>query len=177
MRYFIVACILFVSVSAQGQSYIPDAAAKVNFKIKNFGSTVDGSFTGLRGKLEFIESDFPATKFEVTLDAKAIDTGIGIRDKHLRKKDYFDVTQFPVIQFTSTKVVKGKAGEGIVNGKLTIKNTTKEITFPFTYTITNGNPKFKGEFRLNRRDYEVGGNSISLADELTVILDIIFKKP
>lgn len=177
MRCIQIAFVLFISAGAHGQSYIPNTDSKVNFKIKNFGSAVDGSFTALKGTLEFNESDISATKFKVTLDANAIDTGIGMRDKHLRKEDYFDVKQFPVIQFSSTRVVEGNAGEGIITGQLTIKSITKEITFPFTYTITNDNLRFKGEFRLNRRDYRVGGNSISLADELKVILDVTFKKP
>ena len=177
MKLSFIACIFFVTLSAHGQAYIPNADAKVNFKIKNFGSTVDGSFTGLTGTLEFNENDFAGTKFKVSLDAKSIDTGIGMRDNHLRKSDYFDVSRFPVIEFSSTKVVKGNASEGIVTGKLTIKNITKEITFPFTFAISNGNPRFKGEFKLNRRDYAVGGSSISLADELMVILDVPFKKP
>ena len=177
MRHLFIAYIFFITISAHGQAYIPDSDTKVNFMIKNFGSTVDGSFTGLKGTLEFNENDFSATKFKVTLDAKSIDTGIGMRDNHLRKQDYFDVTRFPVIQFISTKVVRGSGGAGMITGKLTIKNITKEITFPFTFSVAKGNPLFKGEFKLNRRDYEVGGNSISLADELKVILDVPFKKP
>jgi len=177
MRQLFIACIFFATVSSHGQTYIPAADAKVNFKIKNFGSTVDGSFTGLTGALEFNENDFSGTKFKVSLNTKSIDTGIGMRDNHLRKSDYFDVSQFPVIEFSSTKVVKDNASEGIVTGKLTIKNITKEITFPFTFSIANGSPRFKGEFKLNRRDYAVGGSSISLADELMVILDVSFKKP
>lgn len=173
----LVGCIFFAIVSVRGQVFIPDVNTKVNFEIKNFGSIVNGSFTRLKGTLEFNENDFSGTKFKITLDANTIDTNIGMRDNHLRKQDYFDVTQFPVIQFSSTKVVKGNAGDGIVSGKLTIKNITKEITFPFTFSIANGSPRFKGEFRLNRRDYVVGGSSISLADELKVIIDVSFKKP
>ncbi len=168
---------VLATICAHGQTYIPNTDAKVNFKIKNFGSTVDGSFTGLKGILEFNEDDFSATKIKVTLDAKSIDTNIGMRDNHLRKESYFDVTRFPDIQFSSSKVVKVSASEGIVTGKLTIKKITKEITFPFTFSIANGNPRFKGEFKLNRRDYAVGGNSMSLSDDLKVILDILFKKP
>lgn len=177
MRQLFVACMFFVLLGAQGQTFVPDANTKVNFKIKNFGMNVDGSFTGLKGTLEFNIDDFSATKLKVTIDAKSINTGIGMRDDHLRKQEYFDVTRFPTIQFISTKIVKGNAGEGIITGKLTIKNVTKEISFPFTYAINNGSPRFKGEFKINRRDYQVGGNSMSLADELTVILDVPFKKP
>ena len=60
-------------------------------------------------------------------------------------------------------------------GKITIKGVTKEINFPFTSTAKNGGYLFEGSFKLNRRDFGVGGDSISLSDGLTVSLSIFAK--
>ena len=63
-----------------------------------------------------------------------------------------------------------------LTGTLTIKNTAKEISFPFIYSVSNGNPTFKGQFQINRRDFKVGGSSLTLADNLMVFLSVTSKK-
>jgi polyisoprenoid-binding protein YceI len=170
---FIHAIFILVSYSF-AQVYKPvDAESKVSFAIKNFGSTVEGTFKGLKGSITFDAANLATAQFDVNVNAATIDSGIGMRDNHLRKPDYFGVTDFPTIRFISTKVEKsGKINEAIVTGKLTIKKTTKEITFPFRYSQTNDVLQFIGEFKINRVDFSVGGNSFSLIDELIVFLDV-----
>jgi len=169
--FFFLVCLFS---EAYTQKYTPiDSESTVSFKIKNFGSTVDGSFKGLRGTINFDAFDLDNAKFDVTINAATIDTGIGMRDNHLRKSDYFDVATYSTIRFISTKVVpSAKPNEGVVTGKLTIKKTSKEISFPFTYKINNGAPQFIGEFQIDRKEYEVGGSSMTLADKLKVMLDV-----
>jgi polyisoprenoid-binding protein YceI len=151
-----------------------DETSRVEFKIKNFGSVVNGSFKGLQGKIQFDPSAPAAAVFDVTVDTNTIDTGIGMRDNHLRKPEYFHVKSYPRIRFVSTKIsTSGKPGEFIMTGNLIIKNTTREISFPFSYS---GTGLFKGQFQIDRRNYAVGGNSISLADNLTVYLNVMTKR-
>lgn len=174
MRSFISFLFIVLYSYVHAQIYAPvDATSEVSFKIKNFGSTVDGKFTGLKGTINFDASNPSTAIFDATIDVATIDTGIGMRDNHLRKPDYFDATEFPTIRFVSTKVEKsGKLNEAIVTGKLTIKRTTKEISFPFRYGETNGTLQLTGKFKINRKDFGVGTNSFSLADELIVLLDV-----
>lgn len=165
--------LLTIPVRAQVQALAPvDETSSVIFKIKNFGTTAEGSFKGLRGKIQFDVKDLTVSKFDITVDSKTIDTGIGMRDNHLRKKEYFGVDEFPQIQFLSTKVTSTKPGEGSATGLLTIKKITKEITIPFKFVVRNELPEFKGEFRINRRDFGVGGGSITLSDDVKVIFSI-----
>lgn len=174
MRHVLAGCFFVLTSFAAAQVYAPDDAnSKVVFKIKNFGSAVKGTFTGLRGKIIFDSASVLNTSFDVTINAATVDTGIGLRDNHLRKPDYFGVTQYPTIRFVSDKVKKsGKANQAVVTGRLTIKNTTREVSFPFSYSQIGGVVQFSGEFKIDRRDFEVGGNSISLSDEVTVSLSV-----
>jgi polyisoprenoid-binding protein YceI len=59
-----------------------------------------------------------------------------------------------------------------VFGNLTIKDVTQEVKFPFTVTPKDGGYLFEGEFKINRRDFGVGGRSFSMADELKVELSV-----
>ncbi len=159
-------------------SYMPtDDGSSIKFKIKNLGINVDGSFKGLNGHIEFDAAKPEQSKFDITLDANSINTGIGARDNHLRKETYFDVAKYPTLKFSATNVtIANTANTYIVYGNLTIKNITKAVNFPFTATAQNNGWLFKGEFKINRRDYGVGSSSFTLSDNLTVYLNVFAKK-
>lgn len=174
MKFLLALVTCCLSISGWSQNFQPtDEGSSVTFKIKNFGLTVQGSFTGLRGKIQFDSNDLPASRFDVSIKATSINTGIDLRDKHLRKKEYFNVEHFSEIRFISTRVeASSKPGTYLITARLTLKKTTKEINFEFTAEKQDGGYLFRGEFPLNRRDYEIGGSSFSMSDVMTVFLDV-----
>ena len=169
---------LLCIVNAFGQNYTPvDAGSKVRFVIKNFGINTGGTFEGLAGSIIFDPANLAGASFSVSVDAKSVDTDLEARDNHLRKEEYFDVEKYPKITFRSTKITTtNKEGYLFMFGVITIKNISKEISFPFKQTSKDGGILFEGEFKLNRLDFGVGGKSFSMSDELNVELSIFAKK-
>ena len=97
--------------------------------------------------------------------------------KILREHNIIPQDASPKISFKSTKVTPtNKDGHLYMYGVITIKNVSKEISFPFTQKSKDGGILFEGEFKLNRRDFGVGGKSFSMSDDLTVELSIFAKK-
>src|SRR5687767_10769205 len=125
---------LFVTISLFAQSMAPvDSASEITFKIKNLGFNTTGSFSGLAGTITFVPDNPDGCSFDVYIDAKTVNTGVEMRDDHLRSDDYFDVKNYPQIRFVSAKVSStNKNGTLFVSGKLTMKGITKDISFPFT---------------------------------------------
>ena len=169
--------VIFSLAAFSQTSYSPkDDGSKVHFVIKNFGVATGGDFSGLGGTIKFDPNNPATADFDVTIDASTIDTDIESRDKDLKKSQYFDVKTYPKLSFKSTKVTKtNKADYLYMFGKLTIKGVTKEIKFPFKATAKDGGYLFEGSFKLNRRDFGVGGSSISLSDDVNVTLSIFAK--
>lgn len=102
---------------AQPQVYTPIAAtSKVAFRIKNFGTAVNGTFAGLNGAIRFDASSPTTAEFDVSVSTATVDTGNGLRDRHLRKPDYLDASGYPTIHFVSSTVEKqsgpNEAGTG-----------------------------------------------------------------
>jgi len=159
------------------QTYTPiDNGSKVHFVIDNFGIATGGDFTGLTGTIKFDPADLANADFDVSVDASTVNTDITARDNHLRRSEYLDVKNYPKLSFKSTRVTKAsKDGYVYMFGNITIKGVTKEVSFPFTATPKDGGYQFEGSFKLNRRDFGVGGNSISLSDEVTITLSISAK--
>jgi polyisoprenoid-binding protein YceI len=165
-------------VTAFGQNYTPtDAGSKVRFVIKNFGINTGGTFEGLAGSIVFDPANITGASFNVSVDAKTVDTDLEARDNHLRKEEYFDVEKYPKLSFRSTKITTtNKEGYLFMFGVITIKNISKEISFPFKQTSKDGGILFEGEFKLNRKDFGVGGNSFSMSDEVNLELSVFAKK-
>ncbi|HEY2720702.1 MAG TPA: YceI family protein [Chitinophagaceae bacterium] len=159
------------------QTYTPlDNGSKVHFVIDNFGIATGGDFKGLAGTIKYDPANPTAASFDVSVDANTIDTDIESRDNHLRRTEYFDVKNYPKLSFKSTRITKtNKDGYLYVFGSITIKGVTKDVKFPFTATSKDGGYLFAGTFQLNRRDFNVGGNSISLSDNLDITLSIFAK--
>ena len=152
-----------------------DAHNAVTFVIKNLGINTRGEFTGLKGDIEWNEEDPTQSKFSVSVAANTINTGIDSRDNHLKKEEYFDVKNYPEIKITSNAI--SKADEGfLMNATLLIKGVTKTVSFPFTAEKQpDGGLLFTGKFTVNRRDFGVGGNSVTLSDNVDVILNVMAK--
>ena len=174
---FQVSLSIGVTFTTSGQQYsVTDQGSTVKFRIKNFGLNSEGSFSGLKGHIGFDPGNLSGAAFEVSIDAASVNTDNETRDKHLRKEEYFDVQNHPRISFVSTSVkTAGKDGAYTMTGRLTIKETTKDISFPFTASRKGDDYLFTGEFKIDRKDYKVGGSS-TLSNGLTVILSVLAKK-
>lgn len=158
-------------------SYTPaDAGSKVGFSIKNFGVKVSGTFTGLKGTIHFDPAKPEASSIDVSVDANSINTDNNKRDNHLRKEEYFDVEKFKTLHYKSTSIKKlSGANQYHAEGNLTIKGVAKQVGFDFTATSKSPGYLFEGSFEINRRDFGVGGGSISMSDNLEVSLSVLAK--
>ncbi|HEY0679042.1 MAG TPA: YceI family protein [Chitinophagaceae bacterium] len=172
-----LALLLPAALASIAQTCTPvDAGSKVKFSIRNLGLNANGSFTGLAGSIKFDPSNLAVSRLEVSVDANSINTGIDARDNHLKKEDYFHVKKYPKISFISDHVTRSANGAFILHGKLTIKGVTKEVSFPFEASTQKEGYVFTGEFKLNRRDFNIGKSSLVLSDNLNVVLSVVCRK-
>ncbi|HWB28658.1 MAG TPA: YceI family protein [Chitinophagaceae bacterium] len=139
----------------------------VTFVIKNFGINTKGSLNGLKGTLKWDAANPAASQINASVDVSTLNTGIDMRDKDLKEEKYFNLAKYPTINFTSTAVSATN-----ITGNLTIKGTTKSISFPITVTPSGSGYLFQGEFTINRRDFDVGGSSMVLSDDVKVTLKV-----
>lgn len=166
LALFLVSILLLVKINT-AQNALKIVSSSITFKIKNAGLTVNGSFGGFTGDINFNPELYKQAKMKASVDVNTISTGIAARDKHLKKEEYFDAVKFPTITMVSSFF--GKEGNQF-NGyfKLTIKGVTKDIVIPFTFD----NNIIKGEFTLNRKDFNVVGSSIIMSDEVKISIQI-----
>ncbi|MEM9990492.1 MAG: YceI family protein [Bacteroidota bacterium] len=145
---------------------IDSAASSVTFEIKNMKiNTVEGSFSGMKGEVNFDADDLSVCEFNVCIDASSVDTGNKKRDEHLRKDDFFHVERHPTICFTSSEIMRS-GNAYTTKGVLDMNGVSKEVNIPFVLE----NNAFKGDLNINRFDYAIGDKygKFMVDDEVTI---------
>jgi len=185
--FFAVVSGLFFSLSALfATPYALDKShSSVAFKVKHMMiSNVAGSFKDFDAVIEFDDKTKQLTKLEGTVIVDSIDTDIEKRDAHLKSDDFFAAAKYPKMTFVMTKV----AGEKIT-GNLTIRGTTKTVTFDLDFggvaTDPWGNERMGFEIsgKINRKDFgllwnkalETGGVLVGDDVKITIAVEAIKK--
>jgi polyisoprenoid-binding protein YceI len=172
VKNFVGILILLVTSAANAQELVPDKTSRVGFEIKNFGITVAGTFSGLSGTINF-DPDRPENSLvNLSIQVATIETGISLRNKHLKKEEYLAAGRYPELKISSISIIKKSSDTYIFTGNLSIKEITKEISFPFTVFPSENGFDFAGMFTINRLYFGVGGSSVSMSDNVLVKFQI-----
>lgn len=163
--------------------------SEIQFKIKHLViSTVTGSFKTFSGYVTSAGNDFNNANIHFTLDVNSIDTNQQQRDEHLKASDFFDVKDYPRINFESTSFTKKDGDEYKLQGNLTLKGVTKPVELSVEYGGSekdqHGNTKhgFEVTGKINRKEFglmynaltETGG--LALGEDIKLVANIQIAK-
>ena len=140
------------------------------------GGEVGGIFKTLKGSIVFDEQNLAASNFDLAIDVASINTGNGLMNTHAKSAEWFDAGKYPVIKFTSKKIVKAGAGYQ-VTGDMEIHGVKKELTLPFTFANKGATATFNGKFVINRSDFHIGkpGGDVDENIKLDVLVPVVKK--
>ncbi len=177
MRFILIAfCILFSLAPALGQAQWQVANASVKFIIKNAGLSVDGTFEKMSAVVLFDETNISQASILGQVEVGSINTGISMRDRHLKKSEYFYEEKFPTI-FIKSNALEAKGSQQFAGQfMLTMRGISKNIDIPFTFMTKGNNANLLGQFTIDRRDFKVGGSSFLMADNVKVVIELKLKK-
>ena len=176
IKQIITSAGLLATLTFAGTWNADTAKAKINFSVKGPFGTVHGSFSGLKSTIKFDEKDLGSSSVTATIDVKTISTGIGMRNHDLKSEEkWFNADKFPEITFRSHKIEKSEKGFKAI-GELTMKGVTKPAEIPFTFSNTGSSGIFKGDFNVNREEFNVGKKGGSVGSVVTISLEVPVKK-
>lgn len=146
----------------------------INFELPDEGTK--GTLSGLKATIEFDQKDLATSKIEASVEVKTLNTGNVKKDEHLLSADFFNAEKYPTISFVSSSI-KATSEGFIANGNITIKDSTKAIEIPFTFSEDqNGTGIFKGSMSIHTGDFGVTKASKSGKDRVMVTLSVPVKK-
>ncbi|QHT71784.1 YceI family protein [Rhodocytophaga rosea] len=171
IRYLSIAAILLVLTAFIRVNWKLKHST-VTFKIKHAGLLVNGSLASTQANINFDPANLAQSTIVASVETNTIETGIALRNKHLRKEQYLHVDKFPRITMRSTRMEKTGSQDYLAYFDLTIKGTTKNIQVPFRFVENACGGDFKAEFSLNRLDYKVRESSWLMDNEVQVFIQL-----
>jgi polyisoprenoid-binding protein YceI len=133
---------------------------------------VRGVFGDVEGTITIADDPFQSS-VRASVDAATVSSGDEKRDAHLRSADFFDVEQYPRIEFVSKKV-EARGDTFALTGDLTVHGVTREVTWDLEYEGTVQDPwggtraGFSATIEVNRKDWGLEWNMALEAGGLVV---------
>lgn len=175
-----------------GAVYTVDkSASKVSFIGSKPTGTHGGDFLLSDGTITVNEGNITAGNF--TIDVKSLkitDAGMdaetnGKLSGHLASPDFFDAAKYGTAKFEITSCTPrtgDSAATHTISGNLTLKDSTKNVSFPAKVSITDAAVSANANFNIDRTQWGLYyGNDKSLGDkfiypEVKIILSVNAKK-
>jgi polyisoprenoid-binding protein YceI len=131
---------------------------------------INGTASIVKGTFTIDPSNIEATTGKIEVPITSMQTGVELRDQHLRGKDWLDADGSPNIIFEVKKISgvqivssgngKGVA-KGIAEGTLTVHGVAKAASFPIEISYVEKSPAdvvmIKSEFTVSLKDHNIAG--------------------
>src|SRR5690606_6543001 len=147
-----------------GTWVLDPAHSEVTFSVRHMMiSKVRGTF-GMKSATLIAPENPLEAKVEASVDVASVDTKDEGRDTHLRSADFFDVENFPTMEFVSTGA-RVEDGDFFVDGDRTIRGVTKAVSVEFEFGGFGADPW--GNYKagasatttINREDFGLTWNA------------------
>jgi polyisoprenoid-binding protein YceI len=114
---------------------------------------------GVDGKTHELRVEDDGTTLKITVPLAGLQTGIGLRDKHMREK-YLQVDKFPdailQVPWSGVKLPgDGQTGEGSAPGKMTLHGKSKDVQVKYRIVRTGTRYQVTGNVPVNLKDYDI----------------------
>ena len=115
-----------------------------------------GKFEELSGVAIVADDELKSVSLEIQI--ASVETGNDNLNNHLQAEDFFSAREHPTAKFESTKIARNEDGDHIITGELTMHSETKEVSFPASVGMVDGELKLSGKMTLDRTEFGMDKN-------------------
>jgi polyisoprenoid-binding protein YceI len=183
----IVAALLLASPAVAGPQdawTVDPRASSLAFTASQIGAFVNGKFPNWTGEIVLDPAALAAARIDIKIEMPAVTTNNRDVDSLLKGANFLDVQKFPAARFVSTAVTAKGGDRYEAQGKLTIRDVTRDTVLPFTLAIADDPAQpgrlratARGRLNMKRLDFGVGQNEWAgtgqVANEVTVDLTVV----
>ncbi len=157
---------------------VTQQSSQIKFHVQS-SMDLTGNFDKWAATLTFSSPDVTTGTLDIEIQAASVNTGSGMKNGKLKDKDFFDVKEYPVISFKSTKVVQTGANVFDIPGNFTIRGVSKPETLHLTVSgVGTGSGEIVGTMAFDRKDYGMNKNIpfMKIANRVEVTVDLLGKR-
>jgi polyisoprenoid-binding protein YceI len=156
-----------------GEWTLDTAATAIGFQAKAaFGMKVKGRFNRYESTIT-VGPSAAESAVSTVVWTDSVDTGIKMRDGHLRADNVFATARIPTLEFRSTAIVETPTGLD-VTGTLRIRDISQSLTFHAARSTESGPPRYTAEVVVSPSEY--GITRLGTTKPVKVILDAVLKR-
>ena len=138
------------------------------------GNTFNGRFLKWSTDISFDPSLLTSSKVSVSIDATSASTGKLLYDNTLKAGEWFDTSNFPVIRVELNNFQE-TGGTFTADAAISLKDLVATIPFEFELDDTSGTTTMTGRAILPRSSFNLGQQSDSAGDWVSLEIDIDVK--
>ena len=154
----------------------------VAFLIEHVGyAKTLGLFTDVSGSFSFDQDTRTVTDISITVGTASVNSANEARDKHVRSKDFLNVSDYPEMTFSAPTATVSADGAGEISGELSLLGTTQALTLSVQLNKADDYPFGHKRFTLgvsasgtlDRSDYgmDYGVANALVGDQVDLILE------
>lgn len=165
--------------------------ASITWKVSHLGlSNYTARFTDFDAQINFLPDKLEQSVVTATINPASIKTDYPYPEKKdfdkklVEKSEWFNVSAFPTITFTSTNIVLSGGDKAVMTGQLTFLGITKpvslDVTFngamkrqPFSKKPTLG---FSASGSIKRSEWGMATYVPNIGDEVSLLIEAEFAK-
>lgn len=155
----LIAVVAFAFTMPKEALKVDTSASYVSWKAYKVTGQHYGKVKLKNGNLEYDNGKLVGGSFEIdmtTITCEDLQGGGNTKlVGHLKSDDFFGVEKYPTAKFVITKAAEAKPGEYRIKGDLTIKSTTKPISFNAMVSEKDGKKVATATIKLDRSEYDV----------------------
>jgi polyisoprenoid-binding protein YceI len=166
---------------------IDPSKSSLSFSVAQVGSIVSGRFPAWTGEIVLDPAALAAARIDIRIAMPPVTANNRDVDSLMKGPNFLDVQKFPEARFVSSSVVARGGERYEAQGKLTIRDVTRDAVLPFTLTIAYDPARpgrlsatARGRLILKRLDFGVGQNEWAgtgqVANEVTVDLGVVARR-
>ena len=179
MRLSVMSLIAVAFLTAAGNAQVPvfqidPSVSTVQFAVKGTVE-VHGTFDKWDATMTFTSTDPMTGAVEMKIQTASVNAGSDMKNKKLKGTDFFDVEEYPLATFRSTKVTETGPENFTVIGDFTVRGVTKQETLTVTASGKGmGTGTIHGTMAFDRKDFGMtkGIPLLKIADRVEVIVDL-----
>ena len=178
----LVLCTSLSTTHAADRYTLDPAHTTVAFLIDHVGyAKTLGLFTDVSGSFIFEQDTGTVTDISISVGTASVNSANEARDKHVRSKDFLNVSEYPEMTFTASSASIDPDGAGEISGELTLLGKTQSLTLSIQLNKADDYPFGHKRFTLgvsasgtlDRSDYgmDYGVANALVGDQVNLILE------
>jgi len=141
-------------------------------------AAADGASISVEAKTASLKVDETPLRKKLGADGELKDGDRKDITKNMQSEDQLHISKYPTIMFKSTGIKKQADGTYLVNGKLTLRGKTNDVSFPAKVDMQGANFHATGSFKFTQKSfgfdpYSAMFGAVKNKDEVQMILDIV----